>query len=539
MKSQIKKVIIVGGGSSGWMTAAAFSKQLPNIDLTLIESPNVPIIGVGESTIGHINEFLNLIGLKDEDWMSHCNATYKTSIKFIDFRENPKEQPHKFHYPFGFFDFTDKPRSIMDWFINKVHNPEIDNSNFAEFFHDSILMTDQNKLTKNEDGKIRGFDFRTDTAYHMDASLFGSYLKEHVCLPTGMKHILDDVTTVNKNDDGYVSSISTKNSGDLEADLFIDCTGFRSLLLEQAMGVEFVSFHDTLMNDSAIATIIPYIDKDKEMENYTSCTAIDAGWVWNIPLWNRIGTGYVYSSKFATKEEAEAQFRKHLASNRMIFPNKERAEQAEVRHIKIKHGVHKKAWEKNVIGVGLSNGFIEPLESTGLMLTHECITKIISLLKMREQRVTRFDVDTFNFAFYEQITGFKEFISQHYALSMRNDTPYWKHITENVEYSKEMTQYIPAMQASNQDLASRLYRSRVFDNSSMSGIIYIAAGMGYNPVDSSKISYQNMKYFEDVEKQKEVYDVWLAHKEEVMAHIETLETHHKFLGRTIHKSQEA
>ena len=537
-KTQINSITIVGGGSSGWMTAAAICRQLPEVKLTLVESPNVPIIGVGESTIGHINEFLSLLDLKDEDWMPHCNATYKTSIKFIDFRENPKEEPHKFHYPFGFFDFTDKPRSIMDWFINKVHNPEIDNSNFAEFFHDSILMTDQNKLTKNEDGKVRGFDFRTDTAYHMDASLFGVYLKDKVCLPTGMTHILDDVTDVNKDQDGYITSVSTKNSGDLKSDLFIDCTGFRSLLLEQAMGVEFVSFHDTLMNDSAIATIIPYIDKDKEMENYTSCTAIDAGWVWNIPLWNRIGTGYVYSSKFATQEEAEAQFRKHLASNRMIFPDAERAAKAEFRHIKIKHGVHKRAWEKNVVGVGLSNGFIEPLESTGLMLTHECITKMIALLKMRNRNVTRFDVDTFNFAFYEQILGFKEFISQHYALSMRNDTPYWKHITGNVEYSKEMSQFLPSILTSNHDLASRLYRSRVFDNSSMSGIIYIAAGMGYNPVDPAKIRYQNLKYMETKEKQTEVYDVWLEHKEEVLKHIETLETHYKFLARTIHNCKE-
>jgi tryptophan halogenase len=531
---KVKKVVIVGGGSSGWMTAAAICKQLPEIELTLIESPNIPIIGVGESTIGHINEFLNLLGLKDEDWMPHCNGTYKTSIKFIDFRENPKEEPHKFHYPFGLFDFTDKPRAIMDWFLNKVHNKEIDNSNFAEFFHDSILMTDKNKLTKNNDGKIRGFDFRTDTAYHMDATLFGVYLRDHLCIPNGMTHILDNVTGYSKDSNGYITHIMTENSGNLEADLFVDCTGFKSLLLEQAMGVEFISFHDTLLNDRAIATVIPYIDKEKEMENYTSCTAIEAGWVWNIPLWNRIGTGYVYSSKFANEQEAEEQFRKHLASNRMLFPDAERASKAEFRHIKIKHGVHKRAWEKNVIGVGLSNGFIEPLESTGLMLTHECITKVVSLLKMRNQTVTKFDIDMFNYAFLEQILGFKEFISQHYALSMRDDTPYWKHVTENINYSESMNNFESVILGSNQDLASRLHRSRVFDNYSMSGIIYIAAGMGYNPVDSGKIDYQNLKYNETNDSHKEVYDTWLEHKKEVLDHIDTLETHYKFLERTIH-----
>ena len=536
MSNKIKKVVIVGGGSSGWMTAAAFAKQLSHLDISLIESPNIPTIGVGESTIGQINEFLHLIGLKDEDWMPHCNATYKTSIKFIDFRENPKEEPHKFHYPFGMFDFSDKPRGIMDWFLNKVRDPSIPNYNFAEFYHDSILMTDKNKLTKNEDGLIRGFNFASDTAYHMDAGLFGEYLKDHVCKPNGVKHILDNVTGYVKDADGYLSHITTENVGNIEADLFIDCTGFKSLLLEQAMGVEFESFHNNLMNDSAIATVIPYIDKEIEMENYTSCTAIEAGWVWNIPLWNRIGTGYVYSSKFATQEEAEEQFRKHLSSNRMLFPDADRAAKAEFRHIKIKHGVHKKTWEKNVVGIGLSNGFIEPLESTGLMLTHECITKVISLLQMREQTVTKYDIDLFNYAFKEQIEGFREFISQHYAMSMRDDTPYWKHITENVVYDRNMNNFDLAVHTSNHDIANRLYRTRVFDNSSMSGIIYIAAGMGYNPVNPVKVQYQNLKFGETPEQHKEVYDEWLVHRENTLKHIETLESHYKFLERTIHKS---
>lgn len=537
MSNKIKKVVIVGGGSSGWMTAAAFAKQLSHLDITLIESPDVPTIGVGESTIGQINEFLHLIGLKDEDWMPHCNATYKTSIKFIDFRENPKEEPHKFHYPFGMFDFSDKPRGIMDWFLNKVRDPSIPNCNFAEFYHDSILMTDKNKMTKNEDGLVRGFNFATDTAYHMDAGLFGVYLRDHVCKPNGVKHILDNVTGYVKDTDGYLSHITTETVGNLEADLFIDCTGFKSLLLEQAMGVEFESFHNNLMNDSAIATIIPYIDKEIEMENYTSCTAIEAGWVWNIPLWNRIGTGYVYSSKFATKEEAEEQFRRHLSSNRMLFPDADRAAKAEFRHIKIKHGVHKRAWEKNVVGIGLSNGFIEPLESTGLMLTHECITKVISLLQMREQVVTKYDIDLFNYAFKEQIEGFREFISQHYAMSMRDDTPYWKHITENVVYDRNMNNFEFAVLTSNHDIANRLYRTRVFDNSSMSGIIYIAAGMGYNPVNQVKVNYQNTRFGETQEQHKAVYDEWLIHRENTLKHIETLESHYKFLERTIHKSK--
>lgn len=533
MYHNIKNIVVVGGGSSGWMTAAAISKRLPNIKLTLVESPTIPTIGVGESTIGHINQYLHLLGIEDKDWMPHCNATYKTSIKFIDFREAPGEKPHTFHYPFGLFDFTDKPRNLMDWFLAKVTDPNIDCNNFAEFFHDSILMTDAGKMTRNEDHKIRGFDFRNDTAYHMDAALFGVYLRDHLCLPTGMTHIEDNVVDVIQRDDGSIQSIVTEHNGSIDADLFIDCTGFKSLLLEQKLGVPFISFHDTLLNDRAVATVIPYIDRDKELENYTSCTAIEAGWVWNIPLWNRIGTGYVYSSKHASEEEAEQHLRKHLKSNRMVCPDVERADAIEVRHIKIKHGVHKWAWEKNVVGIGLANGFIEPLESTGLMLTHEAIVKLIATLEMRDGKVTQFDVDLFNHAFLEQIMGFKNFISQHYALSMRDDTPYWQEVTGGINYSLSMRNFVPDMYNSYIDIANRMHRSRMWTPDT-GGIVYIAAGMGYNPINLAHKEFQDLKYLETPGYEKEVYKNWLEHKEQIMQHIATLPTHAEFLEKTIY-----
>lgn len=538
MHHTVKKIVIVGGGSSGWMTAAGITKMCPNIELTLVESPVVPTIGVGESTIGHINQFLTMLGLKDEDWMAACNATYKTSIKFIDFRENPTQDPHTFHYPFGIFDFTDKPRGLMEWFLARAEDKSIDPKNFAEFYHDAILMTDANKMTKNSDFRIRGFNFAEDTAYHMDATLFGNWLRDNICLPSGMTHIIGTVRNVTQHEDDSIASIMLEDGSALTADLFIDCSGFRSILLDQVLKVPFISFHDTLLNDRAVATVIPYIDKEKEMENYTSCTAIDSGWVWNIPLWNRIGTGYVYSSKFATEEEAEAQFRKHLKSNRMLFPDAARADEAELRHIKIKHGVHERAWEKNVVGIGLANGFIEPLESTGLMLTHEGIVKLCSTLVMRDGIVSNYDVDLFNYGFQEQIMGFKDFISQHYALSMRNDTPYWQEVSGNVKYSRVMANVSNLSGLSHDiqstsDLGFRLHRTRKFDQN-MGGIVYIAAGMGYNPVESNFLRYEDRRMMESPEIRRPVYENWLKHRDEVLEHIKTLPTHYEFLRDTLY-----
>lgn len=533
MKKKIKSILIVGGGSSGWMTAAAMVKHLPNTDISLVESPTIPTIGVGESTLGHFNQYLNFIGVEDKDWMKHCDATYKTSIKFTDFREDPSDLPHTFHYPFGRYDFTDKPHGIMDWFIYKAKHPETPCENFAEFYHDVVLMSDANKMTHNTHGAIRNFNFKSDTAYHLNAALFGDYLKTHICIPNNINHIVATVNDIILDEHGYISSVQT-DIGDLTADLYIDCTGFKSLLLEEKMNVPFTSFHDTLLNDRAIATPLPYIDIEREMECVTNCTAIEAGWVWNTPLWSRIGTGYVYSSKFATEDEALEQFKKHLVSNRMICPDKTRVDNAEFRHIKIKHGVHDRSWEKNVVGIGLSNGFIEPLESTGLMLTHEAILKVVSMIKTRGGTVTKYDIDSFNHSFNQQIRGFKQFISLHYALSMRSDTPYWKYVTQEITYCPEM---LGSTESPNQysNIALKTIAEKEF-NPNMGGIPYISAGMGHNPTDSDRVNFVDSNIPDKIPLYWEkIYDTWLQHKREALNIINRLPTHYQFLKTHIYR----
>lgn len=539
---QINSVLIVGGGSSGWMTAAALVRQLPHLDITLIESSDIPTIGVGESTIGHINSYMNAVGLKDEEWMPHCNATYKTTIKFTNFRENPEEVgKHTFHYPFGVFDMTDKPNGPMEWFLLNSQDPnKWTPETYAEFYHPAVIMANHNKMTNNENFEIRGFNFKYDTAYHMDAALFGQYLKNHVCKPEGVKHVVDTVLDAELAADGSIASIVTEKNGNLTADLYIDCTGFKSMLLEGKMGSEFESFGEQLMNDRAIATIIPYLDIENEMTSATNCTAIDCGWVWNIPLFTRIGTGYVYSSKFATEEEAEEQFRRHLAGKYMDYQGdkealKKRADEAELRHIKIKHGTHKTGWIKNVVGIGLAMGFIEPLESTGLMLTHEGIMKLIDTLHRRNGYVNQFDIDTFNFAFYDEITGFKDFIATHYALSRRNDTPYWKHVTEGFSYSPSMNNSIPEIKNLYMDLATRTLTSRRADFD-MGGSSYIFAGQGYNVVNNRFLKDDNDRYgYRNQWKPDETTQKWDDYKKDVlMPMVENLPTHYEYLKINIH-----
>ena len=314
--------------------------------------------------------------------------------------------------------------------------PKTPRTEFPKVFMNTIEMIDSNKLTFNKHNELEGFSFKNHLAYQFDAGLFGNFVKEKYAIPRGVKYVFDDIIDHSKSKRGYMTKLIGKKST-YEADLFIDCTGFKSMLLEKAMGVNFNSYKDTLLSDKAIATKLPYSDKNKEMETATNATTLSSGWVWNIPLWNRIGTGYVYSSKFQTPKEAEDEFREFLRNHRDV-PKGDLVDELEFTHLDIKAGVHDVSMVKNVVAVGLSNGFIEPLESTGLILTYETIKKLLQLFNSRVDRegivFNKFDVDIFNKDNKSLMDGFKEFITLHYALSERDDTPYWKFITEELEF---------------------------------------------------------------------------------------------------------
>lgn len=423
--SNIKNIVIVGGGSSGWFSAAFLKKRFPSIDITLVESPNIPTVGVGESTLGSINVFLQSLDLKDEDWMEECNATYKLAIKFRDFFKKGET----FYYPFGTKDTTNCINGISDWFWKKALYPETDTLNFYDSFYSQMELIYQNKINTNEKGMLRNFPFDSESAYHMDAAAFGEYLKKNLCESNGVRFIEKNVVDVVVSEQG-IDRLIFDDQTSVTADLFIDCTGFRSLLLEQHLGVKFNSYSDWLPNNRAWTCHVPYHDKNLEIENVTNCTAIDNGWVWNIPLYHRIGTGYVYCNKFITDEDALQQFKDYLDSDQMTYYNPMRSKDLNFRQVVIKNGVHDVAWFKNCVAVGLSYGFIEPLESTGLLSVQEILYLIAKTLDC--ETVNKFHIDSFNYTINRIMDGFKLFVAYHYVLSSRRDTPYWRHVTENI-----------------------------------------------------------------------------------------------------------
>lgn len=530
---KVKKVVIVGGGSSGWMTAAALAKLCPHLDITLVESEKVGTIGVGESTLGHINKFLNMLDLKEEEWMPACNATYKNSIRFTNFRQNDGTY---FEYPFSAgLDFTDKPSGVNAWSeLATVYPDEYGPSQFAEMYATAnTMLAKYNKQSRNEHGVLRNYDFRWDTAYHMDATLFGQYLKDKIALPLGVKHIKGDVHSYKKDHLGNLTDVLLADLKTvLKADLYVDCTGFRSILLEQWMGAQFQSFENYLANDKAWACRLPYEDREKEMHNVTDCHALGNGWVWNIPLWNRIGTGYVFSSRFTTDEEAKREFRRHLATT----GSKERAESADMFLINIKHGTRRRAWINNVVGVGLSYGFVEPLESTGLLTTHENIVKLVEALNRREGFITRSEIEGFNFAVQHEVNRFKDFVSQHYALSQRTDTPYWRWCTEINEYNPEMMGPYMLQQAQYPNLMGNIAMGATYPAEYV-GNMFIAAGMGVKSISTKELIFFNGSRMEVTRKQEEIGYTkrrFEEYRDFVEDYVKKLPSHYEFLKNEIY-----
>jgi tryptophan halogenase len=332
-----------------------------------------------------------------------------------------------------------------------------------------MALVNANKCFYNENDEIP-FRFNRDTAYHFDATKFGIWLRDHYCLPRGLKHIKEEIISIEQNEDG-IASLNNKH----KADLYIDCTGFKSLLLDKTLKEPFKSYSDLLPNDSAWATRITYKNKEKELVGYTNCTAIQNGWVWNIPLWSRIGTGYVYSSKFVSDEDALKEFQQYLGTDELEFKN-----------IKMRVGLHNRLWVKNVIAIGLSAGFIEPLESNGLFTVHEFLMVLIR--NLQRDKVSQWDRDNYNYECKLLFRNFAEFVGLHYALSHRDDTEYWK-ANLNKNWDEKLINFNTTQISGF--LSAAYERSYNYHFNENFGLHCVAAGMHWSPTDLTSILHKN------------------------------------------------
>ncbi|MFI1378405.1 tryptophan halogenase family protein [Embleya sp. NPDC020886] len=419
----IENVVIVGGGTAGWMTAthlkASFGDRL---SVTLVESKAVPTIGVGEATFSTVRKFFRHLGLTEPEWMPRCHASYKLAIRF----ENWRAPGHHFYHPF------ERPRVVegfplAEWWLRDRPSGRFDRDC-------SVLaaLCDAKRSPRHLDGGLFEGDFTTGDAqdmsratpegqstqfpyaYHFDATLLAGFLAEYG-VERGVRHVRDDVVDVRLDADGYITDVLTKEHGPLGGDLFVDCTGFRGLLLNQKLGEPFVSYQDSLPNDSAVALRVPVDVAAGGMRPCTTASAQDAGWIWTIPLLDRLGTGYVYSSDYTTPEEAERTLR------RFVGP---KSADLAANHIKMRIGRSARSWVKNCVAIGLSSGFVEPLESTGIFFIQNGVEQLV-----KHFPGTR-DDEPLRRAYNHQVSGVmdgvREFLFLHYYAAARADNDYWR-----------------------------------------------------------------------------------------------------------------
>ena len=441
------KICIVGGGSSGWMTASTLVKAFPHWDITLIESPKVPTVGVGESTTQYFRQWVHFLGLKDEDWMPHCDATYKISVRFHNFH---KIGDDPWQYPFGPVR-QDIPPDVW-WYAQSKRGWS--NAQFAQDCYLAAYCAERNLLPVDHEH----FQIPKHTGFHFDAVKFANWLRDEYAIPRGVKRIEKHVSRSIILEDEY--------------DLFFDCTGFKSLLNDS----EWVDYSEFLPNNRAWVTRLPYINKEQEMKPVTDCTALSSGWVWNVPTWNRIGTGYNFCDKYISVEDALHEFASHLKVDT----------DEKFRLIEYKTGRKKEIWNGRVISIGLSAGFIEPLESNGLLSTHTFLTQFCRVMAGKDH-VTQFMRDTFNHDCHHGFDGFASFVALHYALTQRNDSPYWKAVS-NIKYPYR--DLFKSAQISYLEQSIHFPTKMTWDTES---IWCVMAGHGWNPFND--IIHDEMDFF--------------------------------------------
>lgn len=424
--NHIGNVVIVGGGTAGWMTAASLSHAFAHlpISFTLIESSEIGTVGVGEATIPTIREFYQALGISDIEIMRATNATCKLGIEFKDWHTVGTS----FFHPFALYGQAVRGVPFHHyWMKLRQAGYTADISEFSL----GVMLAKNEKFTfpsENPPSSMSVFDW----ALHFDASLFARFLRDF-SVKNGVKRIDDKVINVNlRANDGFIESLTLEKNKTITADLFIDCSGFQGLLIEGALKTGYEDWSQWLLCDRAVAAQSEAMEKPLP---YTISTAESAGWRWKIPLQHRAGNGYVYSSNHISDDQAIDVLRKHISGKLLNDP----------RVIKFTPGRRNKAWNKNCIAVGLSSGFLEPLESTSIALIELAIDKI--KLFFPDKSFNEDVIQEFNDRTRIEYERVRDFVIFHYKATARTDSEFWN-------YCRNMP--VPA----ELDYKNRLFKAR-------------------------------------------------------------------------------
>jgi tryptophan halogenase len=470
-EAPIRTVLLVGGGTAGWMTAAYLVKAFGHaVKITLIESARIPKIGVGEATTPNLQKvFFDFLGIPEQEWMMAVNGSFKTAIKFIDWRKrDPGAPANYFYHSFGVLPNINGIPLAQFWFQQTGGQGEP----FDYACYRQPYLLDAQRSPRFMDGTPA-----MPSAWHFDAHLVADFLMKWATV-RGVERIVDDVNHVRLDEQGAIAGVESASGQTLTADLYIDCSGFRGLLINQALGEPFINMKHQLFCDSAVAAAIPNDDEKLGIEPYTSAIAMKAGWTWKIPMLGRFGSGYVYASDFATEEEATRDYCQLWGLNEA---------KVNFNRIRFRTGRNRRAWVKNCVSIGLASCFLEPLESTGIYFITAAIYQLAKFFPTRA-----FDqalIDQFNREIEYMYDDCRDFVQAHYFITDRDDSPFWLANKNELALSDTMRDKIAQYKAGlpvNPSLSSDddYYGSfeNEFHNFWTTGNYYcIFAGMGYLP----------------------------------------------------------
>lgn len=465
MPDAIRHVVIVGGGSAGWLVAAVLAADHDaasgtGLQVTLLESPDVPTIGVGEGTWPTMRDTLRRVGVSESDFIRECDAAFKQGSKFVRWTEDRADD--RYHHPFvlpqGYLD-TDL---VAGWMAHP-------GTPFAELVSFQPHLCEAGKAPKQ--ASTPEFAAVANYAYHLDAAKLGLFLRRHCTGRLGVRHVSDHVTAIEAHENGDIAALQTRNHGAIAGDLFIDCTGMRALLLDGHYGIGSVPVGQFLFNDRALAMQVPYPAPDAPIACQTVSTAQRNGWIWDIGLQSRRGIGHVYSSAHTDDEQAERELRQYVRDAGL-----QERELAPVR-LSFSPGYRPRSWHRNCVAIGLSSGFVEPLEASSLVLV-----ELAAVMLSEQMPATRQAMDSiakrYNDAFGYRFERVVDFLKLHYVLSRRDDSGYWRD-NRRAESIPARLQELLMLWRHQSPSRYDLHRvDEVFPSASYQYILY---GMGFHP----------------------------------------------------------
>ena len=464
MGDRLRKVVVLGGGSAGWLVAGLLASEHPDLHITLIESTDVPIIGVGEGTWPSMRDTLRRIGLSESAFIRQCQVSFKQGSRFDGWMHGAAAaQGDRYYHPFMLPVGHGDVDLVPAWLATQALRP------FADVVSPSVQVCEAGRAPKQV--QTPEFASVANYAYHFDAGRFGHMLREHACEKLGVHHVVDHVDAVLSAENGDVAALKTREHGELSAELFIDCSGLASRLIGQHFQVPLKSEREVLFNDAALPVQVPYARTDAPVATCTIATAWAKGWIWDIGLPSRRGVGCVFSRAHASEDEAQDALQAYLDATGAP------AERPSPRVIHYDPGYRQQFWVRNCVAIGLSSGFIEPLEASALALVELSAQRLCDDLPMTRQSMDavarRFNED-FSYRWARVI----DFLKLHYALTQRDDSDYWRAHRDPATWPERLRELLPMWRLRS---PARHDFGRIDEVFPAASYHYVLYGMGFRP----------------------------------------------------------